>query len=195
MDVVRRTHCHGSARDVGSAVRLRSSVTRANIGSVIDRLNTRQRVLLLMGSIGPIGHLPASGTLAVALCGIPLYYAMAGLSNWLYLAVTLAFTLASVALHQAGDRLLGEKDSRKLVWDELVGYMIAVAFISRFTWQVALIGFFLERIIDIAKVPPANWIERRVPGGWGVVGDDVIAGLYTCGLLHLMLHFVVPQWA
>ena len=62
-----------------------------------------------------------------------------------------------------------------------------------FTWQLALLAFAVERIIDIAKIPPANWIERYLPGGWGVVGDDVIAGLYTCGLLHLTI-FLVPTW-
>jgi phosphatidylglycerophosphatase A len=47
----------------------------------------------------------------------------------------------------------------------------------------------IERVIDIVKVPPARWIERSWPGGWGVVGDDVAAGLYTCAILHVTIHF------
>lgn len=143
-----------------------------------------QAVLLLAGSIGPLGHLPASGTVTVAVVGIPLYWLMHTWPWPMYLIVTTCFTAAGIWLHEVGDRILGTKDSRQLVWDELVGFMIAVAFVP-WTWQLALLAFTLERVIDIAKVPPANHVERRWPGGWGVVGDDVVAGLYTCGLVHL----------
>ncbi len=87
-----------------------------------------------------------------------------------------------------GDRILGEKDSRRLVWDELAGFMIAVAFVP-FTWQLALLAFVLERAFDVLKIPPANLIENHWPRGWGVVCDDIVAGLYTCGILHLLLYF------
>ncbi|GAG02557.1 unnamed protein product, partial [marine sediment metagenome] len=102
------------------------------------------------------------------------------------------FALASVWVHQVGDRVLGEKDSRKLVWDELAGFMVAVAFVP-FTWQIAVVAFFVERIIDIVKVPPANVIEKKWPGGWGVVGDDIVAGLYTLVLLQLLIR-LAPAW-
>ena len=51
-------------------------------------------------------------------------------------------------------------------------------------------AFFAERLIDIIKVPPARWIENKWPGGWGVVGDDVVAGIYTYILLILMIQFL-----
>jgi len=112
---------------------------------------------------------------------------------WLvFVPCTLAVTLAAVWLHSMGDRILGQKDSRLLVWDEVVGFLIAIAFVP-FTWQLAILAFLFERVIDIVKVPPANWIEDGWKGGWGVVGDDVIAGLYTCGLLHLIVR-IAPGW-
>lgn len=132
--------------------------------------------------------MPASGTVTVAVIGIPLYWATRGLSPVVYTAGVVLFSLASVALHQAGDKLLGEKDSRALVWDELVGFLIAVAFLP-FTWPLAAAAFFLERAIDILKVWPARHVEDRWPGGWGVVGDDVVAGLYTLAVLHVMVRF------
>ncbi len=64
--------------------------------------------------------------------------------------------------------------------------MIAVAFLP-FTWPVVLVAFVVQRAMDIGKVPPAGWIEKRWPGGWGVVGDDVVAGLYTCILMHILI--------
>ncbi len=147
-----------------------------------------QRAWLLLGSIGPLGHLPASGTVTVAVVGIPLFWVMHRWSPSLYVIVTLAFTASSIYVHHTGDRILGEKDSRRLVWDELVGFLFAVAFVP-FTWRLAVVAFVVERVLDIVKVPPARQIEDYWPGGWGVVGDDVVAGLYTCGLLHLLVHF------
>ncbi|UCE61597.1 MAG: phosphatidylglycerophosphatase A [Phycisphaerales bacterium] len=153
-----------------------------------DDRTTSQRFLVLIGSLGPLGHIPASGTVTVAAVGIPLFALMHTWPPAVYVIVTLAFTGASVWVHEVGDHILGTKDSGQLVWDELVGFMIAVAFVP-FTWELALIAFFVERTIDIVKIPPANLIEKRWHGGWGVVGDDVVAGLYTCAILHAVMHF------
>ncbi len=155
------------------------------MASMKKHLPIGQRTILLIGSIGPLGYVPASGSVAVALVGIPLYLLMHRYLplGW-YIGGTALLTGVSVCLHQVGDRVLGEKDSRKLVWDELAGFIIAMTAVPA-TWQLIVLGFALERGIDIAKVPPADLVEQRVPGGWGVVGDDVIAGLYTLGLLHL----------
>ena len=148
-------------------------------------------MLLLVGSIGPFGYMPASGTVTVAAVGIPLAWLMRVHLAWsvgMYLGVVIAFSLLSVWIHDAGDRVLGEKDSRKLVWDELAGFFIAVA-IMPWTWQMVTIAFFLERAIDILKVPPANIIEDNIAGGLGVVGDDIVAGVYTLLLLWALEHF------
>ena len=147
------------------------------------------RLVLLIGSLGPIGYVPASGTVAVALAGIPLYLLMHRLRIEWYIGLTALLAAVSIIIHQAGDRILGEKDSRRLVWDELVGFAVAMTAVPP-TWPLITLGFVLERAIDIAKVPPADIVERRLPGGWGVVGDDVVAGLYTLGLLHLGCHLI-----
>ena len=155
--------------------------------------STAQSALLLIGSLGPLGYAPASGTVAVAVAGIPLYWLMVTyLTTTQYVVVTIVFALLAMLVHHAGDRILGESDSRKLVWDELVGFFIAM-FLIHPTWQIITIGFFLERFIDIVKVPPANIIDNKMHNGVGVVLDDVIAGLYTLGILHLIVYFV-PAW-
>jgi len=146
-----------------------------------------ERTVLMIGSIGPLGHLPASGTVTVGVVGIPLFWLMHDWPWIAYVTATLAVTMAAVWLHATGDRILAEKDSRTLVWDEVAGFLVAVAFVP-FTWQLAILAFVLERTIDVIKVPPANWIEKHWPSGWGVVGDDIAAGLYTCAILHIAVY-------
>jgi phosphatidylglycerophosphatase A len=151
-------------------------------------LSLRQRALILIGSIGPLGYLPASGTITVAVIGLPLFYFM---RDWDYahrLLLAAGVTGLAIWIHHVGDQILNEKDSRKLVWDEIAGFLIAVAFLP-FSWTLAMAAFFLERILDILKVPPASWIERTWPGGWGVVGDDVVAGIYTGIVLYCAARF------
>ena len=143
--------------------------------------------LLLFGSIGPLGHLPASGSVTVAVVGVPVFALAHGWPWSIQMAAVLAFAGLAVGLHHVGDSILGVKDSATLVWDELAGFFVAVMFVP-FTWQLAVLAFVLERTLDIAKAPPAGWVENHVPGGWGVVGDDLVAGAYTCMLLHLVVY-------
>ena len=98
-----------------------------------------QRVLLLIGSIGPLGYAPASGTVAVAVAGIPLFLLMHRLPLLWYLAGTVLLTALSIWVHDRGDRILGEKDSRKLVLDELVGFAVAMTAVPA-AWQCILLG-------------------------------------------------------
>ncbi len=152
------------------------------------RLSFRQKALILLGSLGPLGFLPASGTMTVALVGLPLFWLAQSMSLSIYIPAILGFSLVAVWIHQQGDRVIGEKDSRLIVWDELVGILVAVTAVP-FSWQTALTAFAFERAFDIAKIQPARWVEDHAPGGWGVVGDDVVAGLYTLAVLHALITF------
>ncbi len=154
------------------------------------------RLILLIGSLAYVGFVPiASGTVAVAVVGVPLYLLLMlvlKLTLPIYITGVILFTGFSIYIAGEADRVLNEKDSKKNVIDELPGYLIALIALP-VTWQIVTAAFFIERAIDIAKIWPANWIERHLPGGWGVVLDDVMAGLYTLGLLHLAVRFM-PHW-
>ena len=150
------------------------------------------RLLLFIGSLGYLGYVPiASGTVAVAVVGVPLYLLLVWmkLSVAAYIAFTVALTALAIFIAGHADRVLNEKDSKKNVIDELPGYLIAMIGLPA-TWQMVTAAFFIERIIDIAKIPPANWIEKRLPGGWGVVLDDVVAGIYTLAIMQAAVRFI-----
>jgi phosphatidylglycerophosphatase A len=75
-------------------------------------------------------------------------------------------------------RHLGVADHRAMVWDEIVAFLLVLAFVPRtLAWQAA--AFLLFRFFDIAKPPPIRALERRYHGGFGVMVDDLLAAGYT----------------
>lgn len=94
------------------------------------------------------------------------------------LAFVLALTLGILGacwLSGEAERVLGRKDDPRIVIDEAVGYWVAVAFLPR-SAAVLGAGFLLFRFFDAVKPPPCRRLER-LPGGLGVVMDDVGAGV------------------
>ncbi len=157
---------------------------------------TAQNIVLFIGSLAYIGFVPfASGTVTVAVVGVPLHLVLVGHFGWvwpLYTAFVVALTLFAVWIAGKTDQVLNEKDSKRNVIDELPGYFVALIGLP-ITWQIVVAAFFIERAIDIAKIWPANWIEDHLPRGWGVVMDDIVAGIYTLIILHLAV-WAFPTW-
>lgn len=130
----------------------------------------------------------ASGTVGT-LGAIPLYLALVRLPLWLYLVTLVPFFFLSSWVSGAAEREFGQKDSGKIVIDEVMGFLITMAG-APVSWQGILIGFLLFRFFDIVKVPPARYFDRQVKNGYGVVLDDVVAGIYACAALHTVLRFL-----
>ncbi len=100
------------------------------------------------------------------------------------LAVT-ALAVAGIGIWAAGrtEALLGEHDPRSVVVDEVAGCLIA-AFALPQTWKWLLAAFIGFRILDVMKPFPVRQLQG-LPGGWGVVVDDLAAGVYTALALHV----------
>jgi phosphatidylglycerophosphatase A len=96
-----------------------------------------------------------------------------------FLAVTAIGTWAA----QRAEPLLGGKDPGAIVIDEVAGMTLSVLVVP-LTPAVLVLGFLLFRVFDVLKPPPARE-SQRLPGGVGVMIDDVIAGLYALGLLAI----------
>ena len=79
------------------------------------------------------------------------------------------------------------KDPQIIVADEVVGFMFA-NFLAPLRWAPLLLGFLLFRIFDIAKVYPAARLEN-LPGGAGIVLDDVLAGIYAFVIVQTLLYW------
>ena len=95
-----------------------------------------------------------------------------------YLACVLAIGLIACWAAGEAEHIFQEKDSRRIVIDEVVGFFITMTALP-ITSPYLIGGFCLFRFFDILKPPPIRLIERKVPGGYGVVLDDVLAGIYA----------------
>jgi phosphatidylglycerophosphatase A len=126
----------------------------------------------------------APGTFGT-LASIPLYLAIAQLPAWLYAVTVLAAFALGVWICDGVSRELGVHDHGGIVFDEFVGYWITM-FLLPATWPWILAGFAAFRLFDIWKPGPIRWCDRQIQGGFGIMFDDVAAGLLACLALHVV---------
>jgi len=142
----------------------------------------RNPVHLLASGFGS-GLAPrAPGTFGT-LAALPLWWGLHYLSAPVYwLCIAAAFVLG-IYLCGKTARDLRTHDHGSIVWDEFVGLWIALAQVpAQWLWVVA--GFALFRLFDVWKPWPISWCDRRVHGGFGIMLDDVLAGLAALLLLQ-----------
>ena len=136
---------------------------------------------VMVATVAGIGRMPvASGTFG-SLVAVPFLPALATLrAESPMTVVLLVAVLVALAVWSAGraEEILGGHDHSRIVIDEVAGQVIAGLFMPP-SWLAAGIAFVLFRVFDIVKPFPAGLIDGKVEGGLGVVGDDLIAGLYA----------------
>ena len=136
-----------------------------------------------------IGYLPlAPGTLG-SLLAVVLFFLLYGyVLNIFWLFLPFLYFLG-VWTASYCEELWG-KDSGRIVIDEIVGMFVTLVFLP-VNVKIVWLGFFIFRAFDIIKPPPIRWLER-LPQGWGVMTDDLIAGIYANLVLRLIIYFF-PQ--
>lgn len=148
------------------------------------------KIALIFSSGFGMGFIPwASGTFGT-LWGVLIFFLSQGVDPWFFFVGTLIFILFSVLVSHLSEKTLGTHDSSIIVIDEVAGYLVTVLFLP-FNWIVLALSFFLFRFFDILKPFPIRQIDRRMPGGWGVVLDDVMAGIYSNLLIRIILYFII----
>lgn len=132
------------------------------------------------------GYAPLAPGTAGTLVGIPLYLAFSVLPWPLWLLSVAAFSCLAWHVADAAERLFGRKDARCIVIDEIAGFQWSLFLIAPTALHLVL-GFLLFRLFDILKPFPARLFEDRLPGGMGVVADDLAAGLYANVVLQILI--------
>lgn len=137
---------------------------------------------MVLATLAGAGHLThAPGTVASALTVAVLW--IVPFSGPALAAVLVAVVLAGTWAAGRAEALMGDKDPGAIVIDEVAGMVLSVLPFA-LTPGVLIAGFVLFRVFDIVKPPPARQIQR-LPGGPGVMLDDLIAGLYAMAVLAL----------
>jgi phosphatidylglycerophosphatase A len=153
----------------------------------------KSRFSWLIATFFGIGHLqPGSGTWASAVTVLLWWGASHWLaSEWLLptaVAVSALVTVIGIPPSTVVERESGIEDPGFVVIDEVAGQMIALIGVPMH-WKYLVAGFILFRSFDIVKPFPLRRLES-LPGGTGIMMDDVGAGLYSLVLLHIWLHFI-----
>lgn len=127
----------------------------------------------------------APGTVGT-LMAVPLYLLVASWPLWAYSLLVLGAALAGVWICQRASDQLQVHDHPGIVWDEFVGYWITMWAVPA-DWLWVVIGFVVFRVLDIAKPWPISHLDRQVKGGFGIMIDDILAGVMACCVLHVAL--------
>jgi phosphatidylglycerophosphatase A len=129
---------------------------------------------------------PAPGTWGT-LAAIPVYLFLVLVwpSNaFVYFLLLVGGFALGVFVCGKAARDVGVHDHSAIVWDEIIGYLITMSVVSP-SWQNIVLGFALFRVFDIVKPWPIKRLDKSVHGGFGIMIDDVLAGLFACGILYL----------
>src|SRR5207244_2282972 len=135
------------------------------------------------------GYSPiAPGTCGTAVA-VPLAWALASLPLWQFAVVVVVITAVAIWAADRADRAWGTHDSQRIVVDEVAGYLVTMALVPRDHWAPVVCGFIAFRFFDIVKPPPVRWLDENLPGGWGVVLDDIAAGVMGMVTMVALDHF------
>ncbi|WP_022941307.1 phosphatidylglycerophosphatase A family protein [Psychromonas hadalis] len=129
----------------------------------------------------------APGTFGT-LAAVPLYYLLSFLSLESYIIILIVTSLLGFWFCHVTSRDMGVHDHKAIVWDEFVGYWITMVTVP-FSLQWAVVGFILFRFFDILKPWPISWLDKKMQGGFGIMIDDIVAGIFAAICLQTLIHF------
>ncbi len=144
-----------------------------------------KRILINIATVGPVGYSPVAPGTAGSLFAFLLCLLIKPSAELLIFFIVITFLVGIKASTEA-ETTLNEKDSSHIVIDEVSGYLVSILFLPPTLLNLSL-GFFIFRFFDILKPPPIRYFEQRLSGGFGVMFDDILAGIYTSILLHLIV--------
>ena len=141
-------------------------------------------------SVGFIGYFPiASGTVTSIFTAALYFFLIPPLSpagNLLLIGILLLVSLVFVPIIKSAEKDMGH-DSRKITIDELIGFCFAVMFLPH-TLMVFIYALVLFRVFDIVKPTPINQLQN-LPHGWGVLADDIVAGIFSNIIIQILIIF------
>ena len=151
-------------------------------------LSVIERFICLIGHGFGTGRSPwAPGTVGT-LPGLVLAWFLWNAGSALYLVIMTMVVIIAIWVSGRTADLLGVHDDPRIVIDEIAGILVTLALVPP-SVPALLAGFVLFRLLDISKPPPISTIDQRLRGGFGIVADDVVAGLGANLCLQLLFRW------
>jgi phosphatidylglycerophosphatase A len=144
---------------------------------------TRTRVAYILGTWFGCGYVPYAPGTAGTLGAIPLYLLLRPHGIYAVLGAALVLTVVGIWAADIVAKDSGLKDPQLVVIDEVAGVLCTLA-VAPPTWAGLVVGVVLFRIFDQFKPWPARAAERKLPGGYGIVLDDIAAGAWGAGIME-----------
>ena len=141
------------------------------------------RFILLFATGFGAGFSPIVPGTVGTLFAIPLYYFISSIPFPLYELTLFTFFFFSGWISSQAEKYWGKKDDRRIVIDEIMGFLVTMLWAPKTSLSIVM-GFILFRFFDILKPFPIRRLEK-IKSGFGVVLDDVLAGIYANIVLHL----------
>jgi phosphatidylglycerophosphatase A len=135
------------------------------------------------------GFSPGAPGTAGSVIGVALFWFLSPLSFPLYAVTVIAFIFLSIWCAARASVIFQTKDPSQVVIDEIAGYLVTMTALPP-SWGYIIAGFILFRIMDIVKPYPIRWIDQNIAGGYGIVLDDVLAGVYANIILQIARAFL-----
>ena len=148
---------------------------------------TRRNDLVVFLATGCFtGFLPKMPGTWGTLAAIPIVIITHRLTSIMQPVVAVVFVTFAAYIAGRAEILFEDRDARPIVIDEMVGFLITLLWLP-LNFLTLCLGFFLFRLFDIVKPPPISTVEKRLHGGWSIVLDDVLAGVFANVTLRLLL--------
>jgi phosphatidylglycerophosphatase A len=148
------------------------------------KFNLKDPIQLLAVGFGSGLTPKAPGTFGT-LAAIPFFLILSLLTPVIYFVVVLVLSIAGIYICQKAATYAGVHDHGAIVWDEFIGYFITM-FMIPVSWQSILMGFVIFRLFDILKPWPISIADKKLHGGFGIMFDDVLAGLFSLAIMHII---------
>ena len=148
-------------------------------------MNLTNKAAVFLATGFYIGKIPlAPGTFG-SLIGLPLCFLLAEIQLSAAIIAVLLIIALAIWISNVAERTLERKDPGCIVIDEIAGMAVTLIGLP-FNLTTAAIGFILFRILDILKPFPIRILDKRLPGGLGIVADDVVAGMFSNVLIRIL---------
>lgn len=144
-----------------------------------------RKILKLIATFFGVGHLPYGPGTWGTLAAVPFAMLLNQAGPFYAMGITLLLFPLAVWAADVYEQDKGGHDHKEIVIDEVIGFFITMTWLP-ITWQAYVAGFCLFRVLDIFKPFPIGYLDRKIQSGFGVVADDVAAGIIANVILQVV---------